>query len=191
MLPDPRMRFAANPHLSGHGGGHETNLRRMAAEGINLLGHLDGIDGDRLRVRPDLADSLARADRFFDERFRSLIDLFIERAGVDAPPDDRKPFDFEPPEELDLDLSEAGISSVIWASGYRLDFGWLDLPILDEFGVPRQDRGVSEVPGLYFLGLPWQHTFVSAALVGVGSDASYLAGRMGLIDTAEVGTVSA
>ena len=191
MLPDPRMRFAANPHLSGHGGGHETNLRRMAAEGINLLGHLDGIDGDRLRVRPDLADSLARADRFFDERFRPLIDLFIERAGVDAPPDDRMPFDFEPPEELDLDLAEAGISTVIWASGYRLDFGWLDMPILDEFGVPSQDRGVSEVPGLYFLGLPWQHTFVSAALVGVGSDATYLAGRMGLIDTAEVGTVSA
>ncbi len=191
MLPDPRMRFAANPHLSGHGGGHETNLRRMAADGINLLGHLDGIDGDRLRVRPDLADSLARADRFFDERFRPLIDLFIERAGVEAPPDDRMPFDFEPPEELDLDLWEAGISTVIWASGYRLDFGWLDLPILDEFGVPRQDRGVSEVPGLYFLGLPWQYTFVSAALVGVGSDATYLAGRMGLIDTAEVGTVSA
>ena len=190
-LPDPRMRFAANPHLSGHGGGHDTNLRRMAAEGITLLGHLDGIDGDRVRLRPDLSASLARADRFFDERFRPPIDLFIERAGIEAPPDDRRPFDFEPPEKLDLDLSEAGISTVLWASGYRLDFGWLDLPILDEYGVPRQDRGVSEVPGLHFLGLPWLHTFISATLVGVGSDARYLAERMGLIDAAGVEPVTA
>ena len=100
------------------------------------------------------------------------------------------PFDFEPEETLDLDLSVAGISTVIWASGYRLDFGWLNLPILDEYGVPRQDRGVSEVPGLHFLGLPWLHTFVSAALVGVGSDARYLAGRMGLIAAAEADPLS-
>jgi putative flavoprotein involved in K+ transport len=190
-LPDPRMRFAPNPHLSGHGGGHDTNLRRMAAEGVTMLGHLDGIDGERVQLRPDLSESLARADRFFDERFRTPIDLFIERAGIEAPPDDRRPFDFEPPEELELDLSDAGISTVIWASGYRLDFGWLDLPILDEFGVPRQDRGVSEVPGLHFLGLPWLHTFVSAALVGVGADARYLAERMGLIAATEVDPVSA
>ncbi len=186
MLPDPRMRFAPNPHLSGHGGGHDTNLRRMAAEGITLLGHVDGIDGERVRLRPDLSASLARADSFFDERFRTMIDTFIERAGVDAPADDRTTYDFEPAETLDLDLAAAGISTVIWASGYRLDFGWLDLPILDEYGVPRQHRGVSEVPGLYFLGLPWLHTFLSAALVGVGSDARHLAERMGLIEAEEV-----
>lgn len=190
-LPDPRMRFAPNPHLSGHGGGHDTNLRRMAAEGITLLGHLDGIDGDRIRLRPDLSASLARADRFFDENYRPLIELFIERAGVEAPPDDRGPFDFEPPVELGLDLSEAGISTVLWACGYRLDFSWLDLPILDEFGVPRQDRGVSEVSGLYFLGLPWLHTVASATLGGVGGDARYLAERMGLTDAANVEVATA
>ena len=191
MLPDPRIRFAPNPHLSGHGGGHDTNLRRMAADGIPLLGHLDGSDGERVHLRPDLSASLARADSFFDERFRTPIDLFIEREGIDAPPDDRTTYDFEPAETLDLDLAAAGISTIIWASGYRLDFGWLDLPILDEYGVPRQDRGVSEVPGLYFLGLPWLHTFVSATLVGVGSDARHLAERMGLTEGAEVDRVSA
>jgi hypothetical protein len=78
--------------------------------------------------------------------------------------------------------SPAGITTVLWTSGYRLDFGWLDLPILDEWGVPRQDRGVSDVPGLYFIGLPWLYTQLSPTLVGVGWDAAHLARRMGLID---------
>lgn len=198
-LPDPRMRFAANGHLSGHGGGHDTNLRLMAYDGITLLGHLDGIDGDRLRLRPDLAMSLAFADRYFDARFRPLIDPYIELAGIVAPPDDRQPVAFEPPETLELDLAKAGITSVVWASGYRTDFGWLDIAgpdgrsILDEYGMPRQDRGVSEVSGLYFLGLPWLHTVLSATLMGVSPDARYLAEQMSLIgaDAAAVDTPTA
>ena len=198
-LPDPRMRFAANGHLSGHGGGHDTNLRLMAYDGITLLGHLDGVDGDRLRLRPDLAMSLAFADRYFDARFRPLIDPYIELAGIVAPPDDRQPVAFEPPETLELDLAKAGITSVVWASGYRTDFGWLDIAgpdgrsILDEYGMPRQDRGVSEVSGLYFLGLPWLHTVLSATLMGVSPDARYLAEQMSLIgaDAAAVDTPTA
>ena len=180
MLPDPRMRFAANPQLSGHGGGHETNLRRMAADGITLLGRLEGVDGERVRLGDDLPANLAAADRFFDNRWRAAFDAYIEREGLDAPPDDREPFDFEPPAPAELDLNEAGITSVLWTSGYKLDFGWLDMPILDEWGVPRHDRGVSDVPGLYFLGLPWQYTQLSPALPGVGWDAAHLARHMGL-----------
>lgn len=182
MLPDPRMRFAGNPHLSGHNGGHETNLRRLAAGGITLLGRLEGVDGERVRLGADLAANLAAADRFFDERWRPAFDAYIERTGLDAPPDDREPFDFEPPAPAELDLAQAGITTVLWTSGYRLDFGWLDLPILDEWGVPRQDRGVSDVPGLFFIGLPWQYTQLSPSLVGVGWDAAHLARRIGLTD---------
>ncbi|HEX7492564.1 MAG TPA: NAD(P)/FAD-dependent oxidoreductase [Candidatus Limnocylindrales bacterium] len=185
-LPDPRMRLATFPHMSGHGGGHDTNLRRMAADGITLVGHLDAIDGEKVRLAPDLEKSLARADSYFDDRARTSIDLLITRAKMDVPPDDRVPFAFDPPELPELDLAAAGISTVIWACGYRLDFGWLDLPILDDFGVPRQNRGVSaEVPGLYFIGLPWLHTAMSATLVGVGLDAEHLAGRMGLLKADE------
>ena len=196
-LPDPRMRFAANGHLSGHGGGHDTNLRLMAYDGITLLGHLDGVDGDNIRLRPDLAANLAFADAFFDARFKPLIDPYIERAGISAPPDDRHPVAFEPPETLELDLAKAGITSVVWSSGYRADFSWLDIAepdgrsILDEYGIPRQDRGVSQVSGLYFIGLPWLHTVLSASLMGVGPDSHYLADRMGLLPAAEVGTPSA
>lgn len=176
-LPDPRLRFAGNPHLSGHGGGHETNLRRFAADGIRLVGHLDGVDGEQVRFAPDLAADLRFADGFFDERFRGLIDTFIERAGIDAPPDDREPFDFEPPAIAELDLAEEGIGTVLWTSGYRLDYRWIEWPIFDEQEAPRHVRGVTEVPGLTFLGLPWQLDQASATLFGVGRDAEYLAER--------------
>lgn len=177
-LPDPRMRFAANPHLSGHHGGHETNLRRFAANGMTLVGHLQGADGERLTFAPDLGTNLARADRFFDERFRDLIDGYIERAGIEAPPDDREPFDFEPPEVTELDLAGAGISTIIWTGGYAMDFGWIQAPIFDERGYPQHQRGVSPVPGLFFLGLTWQHTQPSATLFGTTPDARYLMEQM-------------
>jgi putative flavoprotein involved in K+ transport len=177
-LPDPRLRFAGNPHLSGHNGGHDTNLRRFAADGMTLVGHLEEADGDRVRVAPDLAANLQFADTFFDERFRVAIDTFIERAGIDAPPDDRRPFDFRPQSVAELDLAAEGISSVIWTSGYGLDFGWIDLPIFDAQGAPRHLRGVTEVPGLFFLGLPWQVDQGSATLFGVGRDGAHVAEQL-------------
>jgi putative flavoprotein involved in K+ transport len=177
-LPDPRMRFDGNPHVSGHGGGHDTNLRRFAAEGMTLVGHLQAADGERLTFAPDLAANLARADSFFDDRFRGLIDGYIERAGVEAPPDDREPFDLEPPQVAELDLAEAGISTILWTGGYSMDFGWIDAPIFDDRGYPQQERGVSPVPGLSFLGLLWQHSQISSTLLGVAADARYLVERM-------------
>lgn len=179
-LPDPRIRMAANPHLSGHHGGHETNLREMAANGITLLGHVTGIDATRVRLAPDLSMNLARADAFFGERFQPMIERFISLAGIDAPPDDRVPYDFEPPELDELDLRAAGISTVIWTTGYRLDYGWIDLPIFDEQGFPRHRRGVTDVPGLYFLGLLWQHTQASATLLGPTLDAPQILEAMGV-----------
>jgi len=177
QLPDPRAIFACNPHLSGHGGGHDTNLRRFAADGIRLVGRFERADGHRARFAPDLAANLSFADSFFDERFRGLIETFIERAGLDLPPDDRVPFEREVPEVTELDLRAEGISTVLWTTGYAPDYRWLDLPILNEFGVPRHVRGISEIPGLTFIGLLWQHSQASANLVGVAADAAYLASR--------------
>jgi putative flavoprotein involved in K+ transport len=174
-LSDQRLRFACNPHLSGHRGGHDTDLRRFAAEGITLVGRLEGADGEIVRVAPDLAANLQFADRFFDEQWRARVDTYIERAGLSAPPDDLRPFDHQPPEVAELDLADEGISTVIWTSGYRLDFSWIDLPIFDEQGAPRHVRGVTEVPGLSFLGLPWLRDQGSATLFGVGRDGAYLA----------------
>jgi len=177
-LPDPRLRFAGNPHLSGHQGGHETNLRQFAADGMTLVGRFEGADNERVRFAQDLNANLAFADTFFDERFKSGIDRFIERTGIDAPPDDRQAVAFEPPEVAELDLGAEGISTVIWTSGYRLDFSWVDLPIFDAQGFPVHVRGVTEVPGLFFLGLPWQLDQASATLFGVGRDSAHLVERM-------------
>jgi putative flavoprotein involved in K+ transport len=185
-LPDPRMRVAGNPHLSGHRGGHEVNLRRLSAEGMTLLGRIEAVDATRLRLKDDLPANLAWADRFFGERFQPIIDGFIARASIDAPPDDREPFLYEPPVLAELDLAAAGISTVIWTSGYALDYGWIDLPIFDAQGFPRQRRGVTDVPGLYFVGLLWQHTQASATLFGVGLEARHIAGEMGLAVSREV-----
>ena len=178
QLPDPRMRLACNPHLSGHAGGHDTDLRRFAADGITLVGRFDDADGERIRLAPDLAANLQFADAFFDLQLRPRIDTFIERAGIDAPPDDRRPFDFEPPALTELDLAAEGISTVIWTSGYRLAYDWIDLPIFDDHGFPRHVRGVTEVPGLFFLGLPWLVDQGSATLFGVGRDGAALAERL-------------
>ena len=179
-LPDPRLRFAPNPHLSGHGGGHETNLRQLAAEGMTLVGRVAGIDGRRLQFAPGLSGSLDRADSFFGERIQPLIERYIALAGLDVSRDDREPIRFGPPEVEELDLDASGISTVLWTTGYRPDFGWIDLPILDDMGFPKQRRGVTGVPGLYFLGLLWQHTQASATLFGPTLDAPYLLDAMGL-----------
>ena len=184
MLPSPQAKFAGNPSLSGHGGGHDTNLREFASRGITLLGRIERIEGERLRLAPDLPANLRRADGFFDGRFKELFDRYIEAAGISAPPDERIAFEFEPPVLDELDLAGAGISTVLWTTGYRIDYGWIDLPIFDESGYPRHRRGVTEIPGLYFLGLLWQHTLVSATLMGISLDAAHIAAQMGLPEIA-------
>jgi putative flavoprotein involved in K+ transport len=179
-LPDPRLRFAPNPHLSGHGGGHETNLRQMAADGMTLVGRVAGMDGHRMHFAPGLSVSLDRADAFFGERIQPMIERYIALARLDVPQDDRQPVRFDPPEIETLDLDDAGITTVLWTTGYRPDFGWIDLPILDDVGLPRQRRGVTDVPGLYFLGLLWQHTQASATLFGPTLDGPHLLDAMGI-----------
>ena len=180
-LPDPRMRLAGNPHLSGHGGGHDTNLRAFAASGrMTLLGRITDVTGERLDLADDLHPKLAFADAFFGERFQPLIEALIEAQGIDAPPDDRQPVVYDPPAPRTLDLRDAGISSVVWTTGYRRDYGWIDAPITDELGFPRQVRGVGEIPGLFFIGALWQSSQASATLFGVDTDARELVQRMGL-----------
>jgi cell division protein FtsB len=134
-----------------------------------LAGRLAGADGEQLTFAGDLRTNLEGADRLFDERFRGTIDSFIERAGIEAPPPDEVAVTYEPPELTELNLSRAGISTVIWATGYDLDYSWIDAPILDPLGYPKNVRGVSAVPGLYFLGLLWQHSQASALAARPGT----------------------
>lgn len=176
-LPDPRQQFACNPHMSGHDGGHDTDLRRFAADGIRLVGRFERAAGERARFAEDLEANLSFADTFFDDRMRPLFDKYAQLAGLDLPADDRVPFRYAVPEVTELDLAAEGISSVVWTTGYAPDYAWLDVPVIGEFGAPRHTRGVTDVPGLTFIGLLFQLDNGSANLTGVARDAEYLASR--------------
>jgi putative flavoprotein involved in K+ transport len=83
------------------------------------------------------------------------------------------------------DESALSVDAVIWATGFSLDHSWIKLPVVDEDGTARHRRGVTDLPGLYFLGLPWQHTRGSALLGWVKEDAEYIAGRIAAFEAAQ------
>ncbi len=170
-LASPAARFVCNPQLSGHGGGHDVDLRRMAAEGIRVVGRLVGADGHRATFATDLAATLRFVDGWFGERLQPLFDGYVEATGQPFPAEVLEPGTFEPPEVAGIDLARAGIGSIVWTSGYRPAFDWIDIPVLDEFGLPRQTAGTTAVPGLAFVGTPWLVDMGSANLIAVVRDA--------------------
>jgi putative flavoprotein involved in K+ transport len=175
------VRFRANHYVTGRDGGRDIDLRRFATEGMRLHGRLVGIANGRARFAPDLRANLDGADAVA-ESIKDSIDAWIEQRGVEAPPEERRPPVWEPgPEAEDpaeLDLARAGVTSVVWSTGFGRDHRWIELPIFDGRGYPTHERGVTSQRGLYFLGLPWQHTWGSGRLAGVSADAEYLMGRI-------------
>lgn len=177
-LPSPAARFACNPQLSGHGGGHDISLRRMASEGVRLVGRLASLDGTCANMQPDLGDNLRYADGFFDDRLRPLFDTFAERSGEAFPAADIEPFHHDVAEVTQLDLAAEGIATVLWTSGYRPVLDWIHLPVLDSFGLPVQTGGRSSIDGLCFIGTPWLVDMASANLIGLVRDAELLASQI-------------
>jgi putative flavoprotein involved in K+ transport len=179
MLASPRDRFADHPHLSGTQGGHTLNLHQFVRDGMTLLGRLASVSEGTLQLAPDLKENLAFADQFEANTVKA-IDEYIAARGLSVPegPLPRMRDGYAQKEILQLDLASAGITSVIWATGYTFDFHLVRLPVLDADGYPVQQRGVTTFPGLYFLGLPWLHNAKSGLLFGVGDDAAFLAARI-------------
>lgn len=176
-LPSPAARFACNPQLTGHGGGHDVNLRRMSEAGLRLAGRLTALDGTVARFAPDLGDSLRFADGAFAGRLQPRIEAFIERIGEPFPEHEPDASTYEPPELPELDLRAEGVGTVLWTSGYRPAFDWVRLPVFDDFGLPVQREGVTAIDGLTFIGTPWLVDMGSANLVGLVSDAETIAAR--------------
>ena len=173
--PDGRaIRFKPHEHLSGRNGGRTIDLRRLARDGVELHGRLVDAEGYQVRFADDLAEMLDTIDEDCRETL-ALIDDYIAKSGAAAPEGVLEAVDWQPiPEPAVLDLRQAGISSVIYGTGFHFDFGWIDLPIFDERGYPRYERGVTELPGIYFVGLHWEHTSGSGLFYQVGRDAKYL-----------------
>ena len=165
--------------VSGAYGGKTVDFRRLAAQGMTLLGRTKSFKDGVLTFTPDLADNLAQGDA----NYLSILDeadAYVARNGLDLAeePEARK---IEPDPDcvtnptLELNLAEAGITSIIWATGFAVDYSWLKVDAFDENGRPKHQRGVSSEPGVYFLGLPWLSRRGSSFIWGVWHDAKYLA----------------
>lgn len=180
QLPSPAARFMCNPLISGNGGGHGIHLRDLGRRGVRLHGRFEGTDDGVLVFSDDLPARLALVEAGFGARLGRLADAYIHAAGIDAPPTDPAPADNWLPADSGarLKLEAEGITSVIWCTGYGLDFSFLDIPVLDAWNYPRHSRGVTEVAGLYAVGLPWLTKHLSATLSVVGDDAEYVAAHI-------------
>jgi putative flavoprotein involved in K+ transport len=171
----------ARPLITGVHGGYDIDLRRSAANGVRLLGHLIDISDGRAALALDLEENLRKGDQAFDD-FRREVDDYVSRTGIDVPQpqsDQSHAYTIGATEAPSMiDVRAAAIRSVIWATGYALYFDWVELPIFNERSEPVHRRGVTHAPGIYFLGLSWLHKVTSAFLCGVGQDARYLAERI-------------
>lgn len=174
-----RVRAKANHYVTGRDGGRDIDLRQRAREGMRLHGRLvevGGDAGDTLSLADDLEQNLDHADAV-SESIKDSIDKFIAGRNLEAPLEAR----YEPVWRPDLaarartlSLRDEGITSIIWATGYRPDYGWLEAPVFDGRGAPCHERGVSAVAGLFFIGLPWLYTWGSGRFSGVADDAAHL-----------------
>ncbi|SDR48274.1 putative flavoprotein involved in K+ transport [Paraburkholderia fungorum] len=165
--------------VSGAYGGQTIDFRRLAHEGITLVGLTKSFDDGAVQFEQDLADNIRRGD----ENLFALLDAadaYIERNGIDLPADPLARVIPSDPACVtnplrELDLAKAGIRTIIWATGYATDYSWLHVDAFDENGKPKHQRGVSKEPGVYFLGLPWLSRRGSSFIWGVWHDAKHVA----------------
>jgi putative flavoprotein involved in K+ transport len=179
MTPEQRGPIRVNPSITGAYGGYTIDFRRFASDGITLLGRVLAARDGVLDIAPGLPENLANGDVYY-AAFLDMMDAHVERRGLNLPDDPAaRAVLADPPCVTEpmwrLDLGQEDIRAVIWATGYGVDFGWIDLPVKDGSGEPVHQGGITEVPGLYFLGLPWLSKLHSAFLSGVGDDAAGLA----------------
>jgi len=165
--------------VSGADGGHTVDFRALAAGGVRLVGRTTSYGDGTMRFASDLDDNLSRGDASYLSVL-DAADAHIERNHLDLPEEvsartlGPKPDCVTDP-LLELNLAEAEVTSIIWATGYALDYEWLHVDAFDEGGHPNHKRGVSSEPGVYFLGLPWLSRRGSSFIWGVWHDARYLA----------------
>lgn len=167
----PSLQLVGRPDHS------DLDLAVVAARGVELAGRVVAVDGSRVRFADDLGRTTAAADAWM-HRVLDTVDRQVACSGADATAPER-------PAEMRLrtgraalDLRAAGIRSVVWATGYRRAYPWLQVPVLDGDGEIVQRRGVTPVPGLYVVGMRFQHRRSSAFLDGVRHDAHDVVGHL-------------
>ena len=165
--------------VSGANGGHTVDFRRLAAGGMTLVGLTESYDNGVMRFADDLGANIAQGDA----NYLSVLDeadAYIERNGLDLPQEPAaRNIDADPACVTDplreLSLADAGVGTILWATGFGVDYGWLRVDAFDDAGRPQHQRGISSEPGIYFLGLPWQSRRGSSFIWGVWHDARFIA----------------
>jgi putative flavoprotein involved in K+ transport len=168
--------------VSGAHGGHTVDFRSLASSGITLLGLADAFENGVMHFAPDLRVNIENGDANYLAMLDEA-DAYVARNGLELPREPQARTLGPDPDcvanpILELDLAAAGITSIVWAVGFALDYGWLQVDAFDENGRPNHQRGVSSEPGIYFLGLPWLSRRGSSFIWGVWHDAKYLADQI-------------
>lgn len=170
--------------VSGARGGHTIDFRNLARQGMTLVGWTKLFNDGVVAFKPDLAENIAGGDR----NYRALLnaaDAYIARNSLELPEEPEARITLPDPEcvtnpILELNMIEAGITTIIWATGYAVDYRWLKVNAFDGNGKPQHQRGVSSVPGVYFLGLPWLSRRDSTLIGGIWRDAKYIADHIAM-----------
>ncbi|GAB2481665.1 MSMEG_0569 family flavin-dependent oxidoreductase [Jatrophihabitans fulvus] len=174
---EERTQDRTNHYVTGRDGGRDIDLRDFARRGMRLHGRLRAVDDGRLRFAADLGANLDAADAVYNG-INALIDAHIERHGITTadPPSRYEPVWHPPdgPSELPADA----VAAVVWATGFTRDDSWLHVPVFDGAGHPVHVRGVTSVPGVTFVGLPWLHTWGSGRFAGLERDAEFIANHI-------------
>ena len=178
----PSREWPPSTVVTGVNGGYDVDVRRLAADGVRVVGRTVGATADSVTFDASATTVLAEADEAYVGFVAAARALAAGGVGEELTDEDDDP----PPPPVgpdigsveSLDLRAENVATVVWSTGYRYAYDWVRVPVFDERGRPLQQRGVTAWPGLYFLGLHWMHTFKSGILVGVGADAEYLADHM-------------
>ena len=193
QLPDPRMAKAPIPQISGVGRyGHTVSLQSLADLGVRLLGRPVGVDGGRIEFDDSLGANIAAGDRG-SAMLNGIMDAGSSGPPGRPPPVEPDPADAPHPDPTSvhgptaLDVERDRVGTVIWATGYDADFGYLRVPVLDAAGIPVHDHGAARVPGIHFLGLRWlndrKSALITAADARGGRDGGSSRGRDALTKT--------
>ena len=180
----PGRQWPPSTVVTGVSGGYDVNVRQMVTDGIRVLGGVVGSSDDTLAVAGNANEILDEADAAFVGFLAGAREFAAANPDVglaEEEPTGSPSLPATVAEVESLDLRRENVAAIVWATGYDYDYGWLRVPVFDSHGRPLHQRGVTQVPGLYFLGLHWMHTFKSGLFAGVGGDAEYLADHMSLV----------
>jgi len=176
MLNDLSLRFRPDPHCSGRDGGQTLSLHNFNRAGVKLYGRLEDLIQTDLIFGNSLKSDIKYSDEFAND-FRKNIDTYIIETNIDVPLPCAKDFEGEyhvgdPSIESikNLDFKLAGINTIIWATGFKYDFSWIDANVTDQMGYPVTDKGYTGIKGLYFNGLNWMTKRKSGILYGFDED---------------------